>query len=93
MLFLLAPSKSTALQGRLADHKVAPRNHINDILSMKSKFKKFKEERCIFLGNNNRIKYDFLLITHELYMISLVSCQGCTKKTSMDSMKSDMILV
>ena len=40
-----------------------------------------------------RIIYDFLVIIQGSYMISLVSYKDRTKKPSMDSMKSYMILV
>ena len=45
------------------------------------------------LGLRTRIIYDFLVIIQGSYMISLISYKDRTKKSSMDSMKSYMILV
>ena len=47
----------------------------------------------MILGIRTRIIYDFLEIIQGSYMISLVSYKDRTKKSSMDSMKSYMILV
>ena len=47
----------------------------------------------MILGIRTRIIYDFLVIIQGSYMISLVSYKDRTKKSSMDSMKSSMILV
>ena len=47
----------------------------------------------MILGIRTRIIYDFLVIIQGSYMISLVSYKDRTKKSSMDSMKSYMILV
>ena len=46
----------------------------------------------MILGIRTRIIYDFLVIIQGSYMISLVSYKDRTKKSSMDSMKSYMIL-
>ena len=54
--------------------------------------KDFKK-RCMILGIRTRIIYDFLVIIQGSYMISLVSYKDRTKKSSMDSMKSYIILV
>ena len=47
----------------------------------------------MILGIRTRIIYDFLVIIQGSYMISLFSYKDRTKKSSMDSMKSYMILV
>ena len=47
----------------------------------------------MILGNCTRIIYDFLVIIQGSFMISLISYKDRTKKSSMDSMKSYMILV
>ena len=54
---------------------------------------RFSKNRCMILGIRIRIMYDFLVIIQGSYMISLVSYKDRTKKSSMDSMKSYMILV
>ena len=54
---------------------------------------RFLKNRCMVLGIRIRIIYDFLVIIQESYMISLVSYKDRTKKSSMDSMKSYVILV
>ena len=51
------------------------------------------KNRCIILGSHTKIMYDFLLIIKGSYMISLVLYKDRTKKSSMDNMKSCMILV
>ena len=50
-------------------------------------------KKCQPGGIRTRIIYDFLVIIQGSYMISLVSYKDRTKKSSMDSMKSYMILV
>ena len=55
--------------------------------------KDFQKIDCMILGIRTRIIYDFLVIIQRSYMISLVSYKNRTKKSSMDSMKSYMILV
>ena len=55
--------------------------------------KTFSKNRCMILGIRTRIIYDFLVIIQGSDMISLVSYQVRTKKSSMVSMKSYMILV
>ena len=47
----------------------------------------------MIIGICTRIIYDFLVIIQGSYMISLVSYKDRTKKSSMDSMKSYIILV
>ena len=47
----------------------------------------------MILDIRTRIKYDFLVMMQGSYMNSLVSYKDRTKKSSMDSMKSYMILV
>ena len=47
----------------------------------------------MILGTRTRIIFDFLVIIQGSYMISLVSYKDLTKKSSMDSMKSYMVLV
>ena len=47
----------------------------------------------MILGIRTRIIYDFLVIIQGSYKISLVSYKDRTKKSSMDSIKSYMILV
>ena len=46
----------------------------------------------MIIGMRTRIIYDFLVIIQGSYMISLVSYKDRTKKSSMDSIKSYMIL-
>ena len=73
-----------------------PGYHIGDALSNKNKkikWLKIFKNRCMILGISTRIIYDFLVIIKGSYMISLVSCKDRTKKSSMDSMKSCIILV
>ena len=71
-----------------------PGYQICDVLPNKknSNRKNFKN-RCMILGIRTRIIYDFLVIIQGSYMISLVLYKDRTKKSSMDSMKSYMILV
>ena len=59
----------------------------------KNKWLKIFKNRCMIPGFRTRIIYDFLVIIQGSYMISLVSYKNRTKKSSMDSMKSYMILV
>ena len=47
----------------------------------------------MILGIRTRIIYDYLVIIQGSYMVSLVLYKNRTKKSSMDSMKSYMILV
>ena len=54
--------------------------------------KRVSKNRCMIHLIRTRIIYDFLVIIQWSYMISLVSCKDRTKKSSMDSMKSYMIL-
>ena len=63
------------------------------IKTKKHKWLKFFKNRCMILGIRTRIIYDFLVFIQGSYMISLVSYKDRTKKSSMDSMKSYMILV
>ena len=73
-----------------------PGYHICDALPNKNKkleWLKIFKNRCMILGIRTRIIYDFLVVIQGSYMISLVSYKDRTKKSSMDSMKSYMILV
>ena len=73
-----------------------PGYHICDALpntNKKTNIKRFSKKRCMTLGIRTRIIYDLLVIILGSYMISLVSYKDRTKKSSMDSMKSYMILV
>ena len=79
----------------MADYNVMPGYHIGDALPNKNKknINGFSKNRCIILGIRIRFIYDFLVIIQGSYMISLVSYKDRTKKSSMDSIKSYMILV
>ena len=55
--------------------------------------KTFLKKRCMILGIRTRILYNFLVIIQKLFMIFLSSYKDRTEKSSMDSMKSYMILV
>ena len=73
-----------------------PGYHICDALPNKNKKHKWLnifKNRCMILGIRTRIIYVFLVIIQGSYMISLVSYKDRTKKSSMDSMKSYLILV
>ena len=59
----------------------------------KQRWLKIFKNRCMILGIRTRIIFDFLVIIQGSYIISLVSYKNRTKKSSMDSMKSYMILV
>ena len=81
----------------MADHNVIPGYHIGDALPNKNKKningKIFSKNRCMILGIRTRIIFDFLVIIQGSYMNSLVSYKDRSNKSSMDSMKSYMILV
>ena len=90
-------ANDTVRWGLVADHNVIPGYQIGDALPNKNKKningKTFLKNRCMILGIGTRIIYDFFVIIQGSYMISLVSYKDRTKKSSMDSMRSYMILV
>ena len=94
LLFYLVPifANDIVRWSILADHNVIPGNHIGDALpNEKINGKRFSKNRCMIVGIRTRIIYDFMVIIQGSYMISWFHTR--IKKSSMDSMKSYMILV